>query len=773
MLTERLNHAAALLVQLAPGDLAGVIRLQKQLAELAADPAAPAVHEPLRRAAARIDDVILALASLTDIEDDLGRDIEAAMALLDADAPDHYEAAPTATGAAAKAGSAYATCDAAAAGSAPATRDAPAVGNASAASSAPAVGNAPATSIAPAVGSAAATSNVSACSAAPELFMPADTGLDLMPDFIAEALDYVEAAEAALLALEADAGDVESINVVFRAFHTIKGTAAFLGLDSISLMAHHAESLLSRVRDGELAFAGPCADLSLKAADMLRALVESLRSAVPGQPLPTPADYHEFLAILAAPDAELGRTASRLGDILVSSGKVDRATVEAIASKQGDEPLGVTLVREHAVSATDVAQALRSQRTPDGEQSTSETSVRVRTDRLDALVDMVGELVVAQSMVTADPRLRDTSCIDLTRKVSEAGKIIRELQDLSMSLRMVPLKATFQKITRLVRDLSRKSGKQVELVTDGEDTEIDRNMVDIMGDPLVHMVRNAIDHGIEAPAERAAAGKPPVGRIRLSAFHSGGGVVVELQDDGKGLDREKIVRKAVAKGLIDGDKGMGDTDIYHLVFAPGFSTADVVTDLSGRGVGMDVVRRNVESIRGRVDIQSVPGRGCTFSMRLPLTLAITDGMLVRVGAERYVVPTVSIQTSFRPEPDALSTITGRGEIVLLHGEVIPILRLHRLFASSGAEHDPARALLVVVGDASRRAALLVDELLGQQQFVAKPLGDGLGKIQGVSGGAVLGDGRVGLILDAAEIITLGERGGRPDLEPVVRNGSSR
>jgi two-component system chemotaxis sensor kinase CheA len=336
-----------------------------------------------------------------------------------------------------------------------------------------------------------------------------------------------------------------------------------------------------------------------------------------------------------------------------------------------------------------------------------------------------------------------------------------------MSMRMVPLKPTFQKLARLVRDLAHKNGKLVEFVTEGEDTEIDRTMVDIVGDPLVHMVRNAVDHGIEFAAERMASGKSPSGTIRVSAYHAGGQVVVELTDDGRGLNRDKIAAKAVEKGLIASDKGMTEADIHNLIFAPGFSTADKITDLSGRGVGMDVVKRNVEALRGRCDIASTFGRGSTFSLRLPLTLAITDGMLVKVGGERYVVPTANIHMSFRPEAAMLSTVAGKGEVVTLRGEVMPVVRVHRLLNIPRAIERPTDALLMIVADGERRAALLVDELLGQQQVVAKALG--VGTVPGVSGGAILGDGRVGLILDVREVVALGRQGGARDAAAPVRS----
>ena len=391
-----------------------------------------------------------------------------------------------------------------------------------------------------------------------------------------------------------------------------------------------------------------------------------------------------------------------------------------------------------------------------------DSSVRVRTDRLDRLIDRVGELVIAQSMIAQDPAVVQGAQGGLTSKVTHAGKLVRDLQDLAMSMRMVPLKSSFQKLARLVRDLSHATGKQVELITEGEDTEIDRNMVDVIGDPLVHMVRNAMDHGIEPPADRLAAGKPATGRLRLSAYHAGGSVVVDLQDDGRGLDRAKILAKARAKGIVTSDKYLSDSEVFDLVFAPGFSTADQITDISGRGVGMDVVKRNVESLRGRVEIASEQGRGTTFSVRLPLTLAITDGMLVRVGAERYIVPTAAIHMSFRPERGMVSTVSGRGEVVLLREELMPVMRVHRMLEIDGAVTDPAEGILMIVGDGDRRAAVLVDELLGQHQLVVKSLGGALGVVPGISGAAILGDGRVGLILDVAGLVSLART--RPDAD---------
>ena len=578
--------------------------------------------------------------------------------------------------------------------------------------------------------------------------LPADADLVLMGEFVVESCEYMDGAEAALLALENDPDDLESVNTVFRAFHTIKGTAAFLGMEKLAKLAHLAESLLSRVRDREIRCTGGYADLALRSADTLKELLDSVQQVLQGGVPKKPAIYDELMQVLANPEAA-GVTAEKTAAALVQAAARESEPEAADLASTGNEQVTST-AKAQTVSAvnSDPRSPARSA------TNTNESFVRVRTDRLDSLIDIVGELVIAQSMIAQDETVVRSGQQELARKAAHASKIVRELQGLGMAMRMVPLKATFQKMARLVRDVAQKSGKLVEFETEGEDTEIDRNMVDIIGDPLVHMIRNAVDHGIELPDNRVANGKSQQGTVRLAAYHAGGYVVVELQDDGKGLDREKILRKAVEKGLIESEKGMSSGEIFNLVFAPGFSTADQVSDLSGRGVGMDVVKRNIESLRGRIHITSEAGKGSLFMMRLPLTLAITDGMLVRVGTERYIISTVNIYLSFRPTADSLSTIAGRGEMVMLRGELMPLFRLHQLFDVPGAITDPTKGLLVVVADGKRRCAVLVDELLGQHQVVAKSLGNGIGKVQGISGGAILGDGRVGLIMDVPELVAL-------------------
>jgi two-component system chemotaxis sensor kinase CheA len=325
---------------------------------------------------------------------------------------------------------------------------------------------------------------------------------------------------------------------------------------------------------------------------------------------------------------------------------------------------------------------------------------------------------------------------------------------------MVPLQGTFQKMARLVRDLSRKMGKPVELELHGEETELDKTVVDQLGDPLMHMVRNAVDHGLEGSAEeRLAVGKPAEGRVKLSAYHQGGSIYIQLTDDGRGMDREKLIRKAVEKGIIADGTRLSDAEAYNLIFAPGFSTAAAVTDVSGRGVGMDVVRRNVEALQGNILITTKLGQGTTFTIRLPLTLAIMDGLMVSLGEDVYVLPLLSVIESFRPRPADLHTVAARGEAVTVRGEVVPLLRLHQLLGRPARMTDPCQALVVLMEDQGKKHALLVDELLGQMQAVVKSLDSNYKRVDGLAGATILGDGRVAMILDIHGLTQLHTRSG--------------
>jgi two-component system chemotaxis sensor kinase CheA len=609
----------------------------------------------------------------------------------------------------------------------------------------------------------------------------ADADAQILADYVVESLDHLASAETILVALEEQPDDTEAINTVFRSFHTIKGTSGFLSLDRIQMLAHLAENMLSRARNGEIQITGGYADMALEACDMLKAMIEEVRGAEPGGQLDPPEQLHDLLIRLTDPeahgcgqgaisetaapvstpeekkrDAEGSGTPRNMGQILVDQGAVTPEGVSrAVKDQQAGDPrhLGEILVEKEGVPPQTITQALVTQAKTEKPKA-SDATIRVSTARLDSLVNMVGELVIAQSMIAQDPDAAANASSRMSKKISHGGKITRELQGLTMALRMVPLKATFDQMRRAVRDLARKSGKSVQLQTQGDETEIDRNMVEALKDPLVHMIRNAVDHGVESAEVRQQQGKKPIGELLLTATHSAGSVVIELRDDGKGLDREQILATAIEKGLVEPGLKLNDDEASALIFQPGFSTAREITDVSGRGVGMDVVKRGVEGLRGSIKVFSQPGEGTTFQMRLPLTMAITDAMLVAVGQERYLLPTVSIQQSFHPKPGSITTVVDRGEMVMFRDSPISIVRLHQLFGVEGAIQDPAEGLLIVVDAHGKRCALLADALLGQQQVVIKSLGSFLGELPGVSGGAILGDGRVGLILDAAEVVKL-------------------
>ncbi|MFZ5432754.1 MAG: chemotaxis protein CheW [Calditrichota bacterium] len=594
--------------------------------------------------------------------------------------------------------------------------------------------------------------------------IPAEIDMDLVQEFRTESAEHFQQAELALMALENDPADTESVNVVFRAFHTVKGVAGFVGVTYITELAHKAETFFDRFRKGQLTMNGAYTDLAFEAVDMLKNLLKSLLDTIAeGRYTATP-QYGSLIAKLENPDALEGSAAltvhepsAKVGEILVREGKANPQEIEAALAQQqhGDQrPVGEILVEQQAAKAVDVAHALRSQQPAGGRDNEPEATVKVYTSRLDNLINMVGELVIAQSMVSQDPYLQGVSNQRLLRNVGQLNKITRSLQELSLSMRMVSVKSTFQKMARLVRDLARKAHKEIIFETEGEDTELDRNMVEAIADPLVHMVRNAADHGVELPDDREKSGKPRQGRIILRAAHEGGSVLITLSDDGRGLNRDKILAKAVERGLVEPNAQLTEADIHNLIFMPGFSTADKVTDVSGRGVGMDVVRTNIEALRGTVQISSKQNEGSVFSMRLPLTLAIIDGMVIRVGTDRFILPTTAITETFRPAASDIATVQGRSEMVMLRGDLIPVMRLNRVFRINDAIEDLTDGILVVAESKGRRLAILVDELLGQQQVVIKSLGTIFGRVGGVSGGAIMGDGIVSLILDVEGLIQL-------------------
>lgn len=613
--------------------------------------------------------------------------------------------------------------------------DGKAVAEAPAASSAPVAAAPAGASAAPAGPSEESSAGHHSADALTESMINPDD-VPLVQDFLAEATEHLNSVEAGLLKLESEPDDNETINAVFRGFHSIKGAAGFLHLKQISALAHAAESLLDAGRRGEMALSGEPMDAVLQSVDIAKVLLSDLAAALVQNRAPRPLE-------------KLPSVLTRLETALTSKG-----AKPAGAAATASSPESPAVEKAEKAAGTPVAAAQQ------------DTTVKVATDRLDQLINMVGELVIAESMVARDASAHAVGNLRLTRNLGHLAKITRELQELSMSLRMVPVQGVFQKMNRLVRDTARKLGKQVELILEGGETELDRTVVESLSDPLVHMVRNSVDHGVEFPEDRVTAGKPRSGKLILRARHEAGCVVIEIIDDGKGIDASRVLKKAREAGIVGPHQELPDAEIYKLIFHPGLSTAEKLTDVSGRGVGMDVVKKNVEKLRGRIEIASTPGKGSTFTLRLPLTLAVIDGLLVSVGSQTYVLPLTSVERNLRPTSEQLSSVLGKGEMLMLRGELMPLVRLHRVFGIQADSEDPTQSLICVVHDDSRRCGLVVDKLIGQQQVVIKSLGYGASGVPGVAGGAILGDGNVSLIIDVPGLIELSSSS-----TDVVTNGS--
>jgi two-component system chemotaxis sensor kinase CheA len=568
------------------------------------------------------------------------------------------------------------------------------------------------------------------------LMLQADPELAGM--FIAEALDHLSSIEALVLQVESQPGDTRLLNDVFRPFHTIKGNAGALGVTSVQSLAHSVENLLDLGRSGQRHIGHDEIEVILASVDLLTTMVQGLSGRLAGQPA---ADVRlECASLIRRVDA---LAADQPAATAASSPALPAA---APAETPASPAAPVTPAPPAAAAPRPGARTVKAE--------DSLQNVKVDTRKLDNLVDIVGELVIVQSIIQEDPALQRLVDERLSRNLAQLKRITSDLQRNAMAMRMTPIRPTFQKMSRLVRDLSRKSGKQIDLALAGEDTELDRKVVEDINDPLMHMVRNSVDHGIETPEGRRAAGKPALARVSLSAYHEGGSIVIAIADDGAGLNTERIRAKAVAQGLIAADAALAPAEIHELIFRPGFSTAEKVTEISGRGVGMDVVRRNIEALRGRIEIQSTPGAGTTFQIKLPLTLAILEGLLLRTGEQRFVLPTFCVRESLRPTPEQVHAFQGRRRVIQVRDSLLPMVHLSELFGSDGPLPEPWEATVVVIDDNGRRVALMVDELLGKQEVVIKALGNAFAHVRGVAGGAILGDGRIGLILDAGGLVSL-------------------
>lgn len=585
-----------------------------------------------------------------------------------------------------------------------------------------------------------------------------DEDRQIVSDFVTESLESLSTIEVSLIDLEQDPEDTETINAIFRPFHTIKGVSGFLSFHRINKLAHSSENLLDKARNGEIGIDETVVDIILESVDTLKRMILRVQERLAlGVPSDDGIEFGPLLEKIESAQSGCGDgTVKPLGEILVRKGLLDKQKLDAGLDDQKQKPkkkIGAILVEKGDVPSKEVICALRDQK----RQATAlDLQVKVDTRKLDTLVDMTGELVIAHSMLRQNERVLSATDQKLDQTLNQLTQIITTLQRTAMSMRMVPVKSTFQKMVRLVRDLAKNAGKEVALTMSGEDTEIDRNVVDELYEPMVHMIRNAVDHGLELPDERIAAGKERKGTIGLRAHHRGGNIVIEIEDDGRGLNKQGILDKARSLNLIGEEGKLTDAEIFNLIFRPGFSTAKTVTDISGRGVGMDVVKKAIEKLRGRVEINSKAGQGSTFVISLPLTLAIIEGMVVRVGKERYIIPALSILESFRPDKRQYTTVQGKGEMIMVRGKLDRLLRLDRLFGVKGDFSDPWEGLVVAVEHENRQLCLMLDELLGKEEVVIKSLGESLKHIKGFAGGAIMGDGRVGLILDMAGIFEIAQ-----------------
>ena len=568
---------------------------------------------------------------------------------------------------------------------------------------------------------------------------PAEIPLVIRPDldralvreFINESYEHLENIERGALVLEEKPDDRDTLDTIFRAFHTFKGGAGLLGFTPINQLAHELESLLDMVRQKKLPATSEVIEMVLTGGDMLKQFIIETGLQIGGQ---------KPFAPCTIPTGELKGRIRELMETAVSAEGGARTAGEEAGAVAEPPPEGQSEAAHPAATAPGTVGA--------------GALVRVDLQKLDTLLDQVGELVIAQSQIALDPTVRDIHSPQLSRAMTQLARITKELHRSTLGMRMAPIRPVFQKMSRQVRDVAARVGKRIDLMVQGEDTELDRNLVEGIHDPLIHMIRNSVDHGIEKPDARIARGKSTTGKISLRAFHQGGNVMIVVQDDGAGLNKERIHAKAVERGLVAAGTDLTDREIFQFIFEPGFSTADKVTDISGRGVGMDVVRYNIEKLRGSISVESVLGHGATFTISLPLTLAIIEGLIVHVGARQFVLPTLSVRESFRPVPGMISTLHERGEVINVRGQLIPLLRLYEYLNIRPAATDPLQALAVVLEAGRDVRCMMVDGLLGKQEVVIKNLGEVFRQNPFLAGAAILGDGRIGLILDVNALVQL-------------------
>lgn len=591
--------------------------------------------------------------------------------------------------------------------------------------------------------------------------------------FFEETKEHLQQIEQLLLKLNVDQPDFEQLNAIFRAAHSIKGGAATFGFGDITNVTHLLENLLDRLRKKELPLETSMIDVFLQAADVLNI---QLNGHVNGKPANQSAavDVTAKLLSLSTDTSKLSQVqtniATKSANAEDSFGFFDEPKQAKDNTNDGFglfEPIpqpattvAVKLPEAAEVSEAKVVENRRMDRRAsdrrESDHSAESSSIRVDIAKVDQLINLVGELVITKAMLQQGLSAAPEALLQaLSSNMAQLERHTRDLQEVVLSVRMMPISNLFTRFPRLVRDLAGKLNKEVELITKGEETELDKGLIEKISDPLTHLIRNSLDHGIELPAARIAAGKPAKGTVSLTAMHQAGGIVIEVSDDGAGLNRELIIKKAKQSGIALPSK-VTDENLWDIICTPGFSTAETITDVSGRGVGMDVVNRNISDLGGQVNVTTVSGKGCTISIRLPLTLAILDGMTVALGDNLFVIPLNAIVETLVAAQENIKGITNEGAMIHVRDEYLPIIAMHKALNIDSKITDITQGMLVIVEAHGKKAALLFDSLVGQQQVVIKSLEANFRKINGISGATILGDGTVALIIDAPTIIKLGQ-----------------
>ncbi|MCO4782567.1 MAG: chemotaxis protein CheA [Candidatus Cloacimonetes bacterium] len=588
---------------------------------------------------------------------------------------------------------------------------------------------------------------------------------EMIEVFVQEADDTLKIFEADILILNQFPDSEDCIQEAFREIHSMKGNAGFLGYKDVERVSHKAENLLEDIAEKNKVMNEEICEVLLEVSDILKAQVVLISNGEDSK-------IDNLQAILDKLDRVSGIEPQNsiqepIKEDITSKTSIhepvnednepsfEKAIEKPSSSKQNvPAPAIESIVEKTSVTEKPVPKKPKPKPKGNTKTEVKRQDIRVDLAKLDQLIDLVGELVIAEAMVINNPDLKGLDLENFEKAARHLSKISRDLQDTTLSIRMVPVAATFKKMIRLVHDLERKSHKKIQLLLSGEETEIDKTLIEQVSDPLVHIIRNSADHGIQTPEERRSHGKSETGTISLSAKHEEGEVWIIVEDDGQGLNRNKILQKAIEKDVISADDQLSDHEVWQLVFEPGFSTADQVSDISGRGVGMDVVRRNIEKLKGKIEIQNSPGVGCKMILKIPLTLAIIEGMLVEVGSRYYTVPLLSIRESLKPTKDNIHINPDGQEILSLRDSLIPIVRLHKLHKLEAKYDKLEDGILVIVESRKDIYALFVDALHGQHQTVIKPLSDYVGDIRGVSGCTILGNGDISLILDASTLIQI-------------------